>query len=178
MKKRIDCFLTRGDEVLFSNEIKEKIHNISFIDGFDEAKIPSEKPSLEMCENDFIRIWNKDLFPNIETNKTSFVYFQRTNSLDPTSKVERNNFLSSGSLSIEIHDNHPKKKEMAEFVKTLWKTLKEITSNKLYTIDIEKGHIIDKARNVVAGKHAIEWCNSNTKNFFKFRSVQVYLKPF
>ncbi|MCD9189200.1 MAG: hypothetical protein LUM44_22480 [Pyrinomonadaceae bacterium] len=180
MKKRIDFFLTKIDEELFSKEINKTTSNIAFIDGFDKTtKTPFEKSSIEHCDSDFIRIWNKNLFPNIEYGETTFAYFQKSSNRDPTSKLEKDNFIASGFLSVDISKDQNKAKEMFEFIKILWNSLNKITSKNLIVVDLDSADILNKApKNVVAGKNAIEWCRSNENHFFKFRSVQVYLKPF
>ena len=180
MIKRTDFLFSKEDEELFSEEIMKITPNIVFMDNIGNHfyLTPSERKTLFECESNFVGILNKDLFPVIEKNKTALIFMNRSNSLDPTSILPNKDFISTGTLSIMIDESDWKAGEMMNFVKEVWKVLKKITTRKIKVVSLETGEVInDKPFNVVAGLNAISWCKAKPRRFFKFRSVQVYMKP-
>ncbi len=181
MIKRIDFLFTKEDEEVFTKELKKLNPHIVFMDNIGNLfhLTPSERETLFECESNFVGIWNKDLFPQMEKNKTAFIFMNRSNSLDPTSVIPESDFLSTGTLSVNVAKDDWKGEEMLIFVKEVWKILKKITTKKIAVLSLETNNIInDKPFNVVAGNNAVEWCKAQPQRHFKFIGVQVYMRPF
>jgi hypothetical protein len=167
MIKRVQTFMLLADEGAFSEAILQEDPSATFVDGQRwTAPAPPVKSSIAECTDRWVYIWSKAV-------AASLPFIERADggydgpTAGPVIQFERSimsgNELRSGRLAATIERGSP----MAEFVRTCWRSLTHVTSDRIVTMAGER-------LPYRVGIHAMAWHLENPSNRLRDRSVEVF----
>ncbi len=180
--KQVQLLMTKGDEKLFSDLLKARFPQITFLDGRVWAMpIPLERVSIDRCKTSCAYLWDKQIFEAIPIGAYFDGQFEGPANgpvLQYFRSLHEEPILSSGSISAGFSKDYPKFEELNTFTKEVWKILRKHGSSKLICVDPETLKLINpNVTGYLAWPGAIDWVLEKQGRFFKDRVTWNFYLP-
>ena len=182
MKRQVQIFMNVEDEKDFSDLLKHKFQQITFVDGdvWSSSK-PPEKSSIHLCASRTVYLWDKAVIPVLPTTfrpdqqyegPTSGVVIQFSRS------ILKDSLLFSGRIASGIDEKNMLFEATIKFVNETWRLLKLFAKGKVAAVNPSTGEIINaRVPGYIVGPHAASWCDIEKGRLLKDRSTQNFFLP-
>lgn len=182
MTKLVQIYMTQKDEKQFSDLLKLKFPELTFLDDKVWAlPLPLEKLSIDQCKANYAYIWNKAIYQQLPIRQRENGQFEGPGN-GPVIQFGRSRLedgiLYSGSVTAGFNNDNPKFSELDVFTKELWKILRKHGNSKLICVNRETGEVLNpNVTGYLAWPDAINWVQEKKEHFFKDRGTWNFCLP-